>query len=330
MSYTFDAATSMFFGDVGAGNEKPEPYFILAHAYVPIASNFDTVKHIAAFSTSADTAVSGEYASAYFRGTLSPDARIGGILVGSTTRHVSNTVTASTYTGVWFPFGAEFVSPTSRRGYVTSTAPSVGDSTSNTVGSLRSLRIGGLTDSGFFAGIRVAEVVYGFFDPSNEELDAYFGGTSALDAFSGKSFWYYPLATEATSHADASPNGGPTVSATGAVNWLADHPTITGGVRYIPSVQPLYYGANPLANKTGISYKVTTGHTNLLGDLLAAGTDGTTDASGNFVLPAEVSFSTEFVIAANDPITLHMYWEEGSDPVVDRSLIVKTTAVAEA
>jgi hypothetical protein len=29
----------------------------------------------------------------------------------------------------------------------------------------------------------------------------------------------------------------------------------------------------------------------------------------------------------DDEVTLHLYWEEGTDPVVDRSLIVKTTLV---
>jgi len=98
-------------------------------------------------------------------------------------------------------------------------------------------------------------------------------------------------------------------------------------VRMIPVVQPLYYGSQPLENKTGIFYKVTAGHTTLGGSLLAVGTDGTTDASGNFVLPAAVSLEDEGgAPAEGDPITLHLYWEEGTDPIVDRSIIIQTTA----
>jgi len=63
------------------------------------------------------------------------------------------------------------------------------------------------------------------------------------------------------------------------------------------------------------------GHDDISGSLLGSGSAATTDASGNPVIPAGAYG------AASDPVTLSLYWEEGSAPVVDRSLIVKTTLV---
>ena len=85
-----------------------------------------------------------------------------------------------------------------------------------------------------------------------------------------------------------------------------------------PVMSPMSLGGSLLANKSGIKYRVTAGHTNLDGELLATGTNGTTDASGVFQCP------TPIVGTAADPVTVTIYWEEGSDPVADRSLVVKT------
>ena len=98
------------------------------------------------------------------------------------------------------------------------------------------------------------------------------------------------------------------------------------------SLEPLYYGATPLANKTNVEYLVTPGWQSIHGtaevegvayETLDFGIDGTTDANGVFVRPA----SDASLGAPNDQVTLHLYWEEGTDPIVDRSLIVKTTLV---
>ena len=121
-------------------------------------------------------------------------------------------------------------------------------------------------------------------------------------------------------------------SVNGTVNTNGGHPTVDVWLettRFLPVASPLYYGAALLANKTGISFKITGGHSNLTGTLLGSGTNGTTDNDGNFVLPESVTLESDGVPpTANDPVMLHLYWEEGSDPVVDRSLIVKTTLVA--
>ena len=97
--------------------------------------------------------------------------------------------------------------------------------------------------------------------------------------------------------------------------------------RYIPDVEPLYYGAQLMESKTAIQFHVTAGHGSLNGAILGSGTNGTTDSFGNFVLPEAVTLSDQGEpVAENDPVTLHLYWEEGN-PAVDRSLIVKTTLV---
>ena len=86
-----------------------------------------------------------------------------------------------------------------------------------------------------------------------------------------------------------------------------------------PVMEPLYYGAL-LADKTNIQYMITAGHTNFAGDLLDMGVNATTDSLGVPQFPHAISG------LANDPVTVHLYWEEGN-PAVDRSLIVKTTLV---
>jgi hypothetical protein len=97
---------------------------------------------------------------------------------------------------------------------------------------------------------------------------------------------------------------------------------LSAATELVPDVSPLYYGQTLLGSKTNIQYKITSGHSTLDGEIITSGTGGTTDASGNFVLPAAITTG-----AATDPVTLHLYFEEGSDPAVDRSLIVKTTLV---
>jgi hypothetical protein len=98
--------------------------------------------------------------------------------------------------------------------------------------------------------------------------------------------------------------------------------------RMVPVVEPLYYGATLLASKTNLKFKITAGTDSLAGALLGSGANGTTDGSGNFVLPEGVTLNDDGVPpTANDPAFLHLYWEEGN-PAVDRSLIVKTTLVA--
>lgn len=112
----------------------------------------------------------------------------------------------------------------------------------------------------------------------------------------------------------------------GSVVYSSDNPTVDAPAttNAIPLMEALYYGATRLDNKTNIQYLVTGGHTGLDGTVLASGTNGSTNASGVFSFPAEETFG-----AVDDPVTVHLYWEEGSDPAVDRSLIVKTTLVAD-
>jgi len=92
-------------------------------------------------------------------------------------------------------------------------------------------------------------------------------------------------------------------------------------VNLYPTMQPLYYGETRLANKTGIEYTVRGGH-GLDGSVLQSSLAGTTDASGN------LQFSAAIAGTADDPVTVSIYWEEGTDPTVDRSLIVQTTLAA--
>ena len=94
------------------------------------------------------------------------------------------------------------------------------------------------------------------------------------------------------------------------------------GATYALDLQPLYYGATLMASKTNIEFVIEPGHVLGAGTTEASGTAGTTNASGIFQVPGGYTSPTA------DPVTVSLYWEEGSDPSVDRSLIVKTTLVA--
>ena len=87
-------------------------------------------------------------------------------------------------------------------------------------------------------------------------------------------------------------------------------------------MEPLYYGTTLLENKTNIEYSVWLG-TAFNTEPDSSGVNGTTNASGVFQFPG-----AGFSGVATDPAVVGLYWTEGSDPVVDRSLIVKTTLVA--
>jgi len=192
-----------------------------------------------------------------------------------------------------------------------------------TTGAIDTIAIGGYKNNlSRFVGA-IAEVAILQFTPTQAEIESYFSGVAASSIWSARNdYWYYPLNTDQSSHVDESGNGGPTFSLVGTPTYSADHPTITSPTNYLPVTQPLYYGATLLANKTGIEWVMTEGHTGLNGNELGAGTTATTDAGGNLQIPA-AQYGT-----ASDPVTLHLYWEEG-DPLEDRSLIVKTTLVAD-
>jgi len=107
------------------------------------------------------------------------------------------------------------------------------------------------------------------------------------------------------------------------------HPDVAvfgaGVARLIPSLPALYNGAILLASRTGIQFVITDGHTGIDGLELAAGVSGTTNASGIFILPEAITIDAE----ADDPITVKLWWTEGSDPELTHSVVHKTTLVAE-
>ena len=150
---------------------------------------------------------------------------------------------------------------------------------------------------------------------TSQEVQDFMDGTVPQQA----SLWgWWPM--EDDSLTDESGNGR-TLTVVGTVASNTDDP-YTSAASLVPVASPLYYGATLLANKTRIEWELNSGHTGLAGELLGTGTAATTDESGNIQIPAG-AYGT-----AADPVTLSLYWEEGTDPIVDRSLIVKTTLVA--
>jgi hypothetical protein len=152
---------------------------------------------------------------------------------------------------------------------------------------------------------------------SASEVQSYMDGTAPTSIQSANLWGYWPL--DGSNLNDASGNARH-LTEVGTVPTSTDEP-FEAGTQYIPTTSPLYYGANLLANKTNIQWSLTAGISDLGGDILSSGTNGTTNASGVFQHPAGAYG------ALNDPVTLSLYWEEGN-PAVDRSLIVKTTLAA--
>jgi hypothetical protein len=148
--------------------------------------------------------------------------------------------------------------------------------------------------------------------------------------WTGKLLRYWPLTTNADLN-DAM-GSGDNFSVNGTVNTSGTaHPDVeaySALANLVPDMEPLYYGATLLESKTGIQYTVRLGHTNLNGISVATGVNGTTNDLGEFSLPSPIT-NDEEPLSAADPVTVSLYWEEGSDPVVDRSIIVKTTLVAD-
>jgi hypothetical protein len=98
-------------------------------------------------------------------------------------------------------------------------------------------------------------------------------------------------------------------------------------VRYVPDMPAMYDGATLMASKTGIRFRVVAGH-GLNGNILGSGTNGTTNASGIFVLPEAVTLSDQGEpVAASDPVTVKLWWQEGSDPTITYSTVFETTLI---
>ena len=186
-----------------------------------------------------------------------------------------------------------------------------------------SLFDGKLAHIAIFAGALTLEQRAAFNSGSNAfEVEAVVGGTATLAA-------YYPgtiINDGVDKIEDVSGNAHHIpVGTSGIVYDSVDEPTVNA----LPSVeldlqlQPLYLGGTVLANKTNIEWKLYSGDT-LDGDVIGYGTDGTTDEFGVFQFPNPAPV----LGVVNDLVTLTLYWLEGTEPVVDRSLIVKTTLVA--
>jgi hypothetical protein len=154
----------------------------------------------------------------------------------------------------------------------------------------------------------------------------------AGEPWTGKLLHYWSL-VDTTSDGINDKIGAANWSITGGVTADAAHPDVAPFSESTPvtvSTEPLYYLGNLLSNKTNLFFKVTAGQADLGGTVLGVGTNGTTNGSGIFVLPESVTLQDDEGLppSADDPVFLHLYWEEGN-PAVDRSLIVKTTLVAD-
>ena len=141
--------------------------------------------------------------------------------------------------------------------------------------------------------------------------------------YTGKLLNYWPLDNNTTGIEDVVSTADWVATGTVSTSAIA-HPDVDtySAVTLYPAMEPLYYGATLLADKTGIEYSVVEGHAVLGGEPVTYGSNGTTDGSGNFVWPG-----AGFAGSAADPVTVHLYWEEGTSPVLKHSLIYKTTLV---
>ena len=148
----------------------------------------------------------------------------------------------------------------------------------------------------------------------------------AAQPWTGKLVRYWSLETNSGASLEDKAGSVDTLAVTGTVNTSGvAHPTVetySPASSLYPDVELLYYGATLLANKTGIHFRVTNGHTSLDGELLAEGTNATTDEFG--VLQFPLAFSG----TAADPVMVMLYWEEGTVPVIKHSVIHKTTLIA--
>ena len=158
-------------------------------------------------------------------------------------------------------------------------------------------------------------------DITTGEAQSLEAGGNPIDIFGADLVAYLPANDQATWLYDPVreinwTNGARTYS---AENPTVDPPSSSQGVL---SLEPLYYGANPLANKTNITWTVRpdTG-SGLNNEATGAGVAGTTNGSGVFTPNGDPNLGNPL-----DNVYLSLYWEEGN-PAVDRSLIVKTTLV---
>jgi len=326
MSYTFPNADSRFTGDFGAGDTKTYPVTIIQ--WVKYATHTAAVHYFSNFGNASDS-INGSLAPR----TVATDGAFSAHSIndsGGATGAERTYTTPANLEGIWFPIVSVFTSDTSRQVYVrerTETATSTVDRP--VTQALRYLRVGGsLGTASLNTAYKTAEVLLWFGDFSaltDQQKDDILSGDYSF--FGGRSDYHrWKLDSDSTSHADFSGNGGPTISSVGTVSYDADQPTITepSTATLIPDVSPLYYGTTRLDNKTGIKWAFTAGQTTLTGNVLGSGVAGTTDASGNFTPDGPNDWDSSPVDTAG---MLSLYWEEGSDPVVDRSLIVKTTLV---
>ena len=238
--------------------------------------------------------------------------------------------TTDQFNGVWVPWAAVFSGASDRTIYIADIVNTSTDTVTRDSGNaLRYLTGFSLTQTSTqsFLG-QIAELaVYGKALNSTE-VNTLFSGTAATGVASADLLAYWPLNVEQTTHADMSGNGGPTLTVNeprASFLYNEDHPTITSSVTYVkPSTEPLYYGATRLDSKSNIQWTLKNGHTGIDGTLINSGLTASTSATGVLTLPELVEDETG---APTTPVTLSLYWEEGTEPVVDRSLIVKTTLV---
>jgi len=325
MSYDFAASGAKFAGDFGSNQANPPLWVACRVKYAdhPLSSRKAVVLSRDITTNAGTYGIATNTSDGTFRFFRAPDAG------GETGTMSIAPAPATGYDAAWVPVMgvADGATPTGWDIYwdnpLSSNASADADATITT----RYITIGGFRyTTAEQADFKIAEVCFGFTVPTAQQREDWADGVNPLDIWDGQADWYYyPLDTENTTQADQSGNGGPSLTAVGSPAYDADHPTISPVASNVAlSLQPLYYGATLLANKTNIQWLVTEGHSTLTGTWRGAGVAGTTDASGNFTPDGSPSLGT-----ASDEVTLHLYWEEGSEPVVDRSLIVKTTLVAD-
>jgi hypothetical protein len=308
MSYEFSRDTGNFTGDFGAGNTF-SGIPITLFAWVKGAAENSSVLSIGESNATRDF-------SAYILRPFDPAANIGGLV-----RNTTGTTVQVVYPtdGEWYPVLWRVSSSTSR-------LIRVGDGLSSEAvfsfpfdaTALRYVALGGVPGLASYGG-KIAECAIwdrALTVSEQDQLLVDFKKPTAVSTDGLRGYW--SLASSNSTQSDLSGNGGPSVTLTGSGTYSADHPPVTDGSLFLPYMPALYRGGTLLSNRSNIDYKVTDGHTDLTGDILASGT-ATTDNFGVPVFPIANSLGPE-----NATVTVSLLWTEGSDPELSHSVVHKT------
>ena len=221
MSYSFDGVDDDLTGDLGASNELAYP--------ITIAHWVKYVDHPVFFEGMLSLALNTANDGFLYTATSNADGRF----AGSTHNGLNALFTLSTPTSLdneWFAIVYVARSATDRQVYIDVRGNTATETTSYAASELyRKITVGasGYGDLEFLGNIAEVAIWNSDLSADTADIDDYMAGTSADQIDNASLVGYWPLNTDG-GLSDASGNGGPTLTANGAV-FDSDHPIITSG-----------------------------------------------------------------------------------------------------